>query len=382
MKKFICLTLTVCMLIGLCACDTAGVSSEITSSEDVADISSVEATSSEDLTPLLWREIDGKKYYDIDIANRITPTDRDSSALFIEEADGYYIESEIYYVDADTMFRVLEKPFKGNGAIKWTGYSETDNNDGYHDFDGILYISKMDDPIYKSTCLPNERSSYMQTHSNRIHASIHNAPDNEVSCLPIGAIYLNDELTLPDDAELTLCLGRMTCAVKLKGEDEWKIVSDRRSPDAPKSIYYLPWELQSELGVYKIDNKNIKIVNGHCEVKLKGKDLNGGNLDDDRIVGSCLHFWGDYYRFEDSSQIEGVLTSLEVWVKEPEYAKYLTASVAADWRNAEKRISQVFCSINYAVTTEPRVIIGHNVPSKLYDELMDSEQVQKLIGMK
>ncbi len=384
MKKLFSLLLVTCMVIGIfgCAPDQTNLSSDQTNVS--SDAESVEDTSSEeDLTALLWKEIDGVKYYDISVASRITPPEgEDSSALFIEEADGYYIEDGMYYIDDDTMFRVLKKPFKGDGAIKWIGYSRSEKHNGVKNFDGVLYISRMDDPIYVSTCLPNECSSYMQTSVGRIHAAVHNAPDNEVSLLPIGAIYLNDELKLPNDAKFTLCLGRITCAVKLKGEEDWKLVVDDPAPDKPKSIYYLPWELQNELGVFKIEDKQLKLVDGHYEITLTGKDLNGADLKDNRIVGSTFHFWGTYYRFEDSSQIEGVVTSLEVWIKEPEYAKYLTASIAADWRNAAGRVNQVFCSINYAITDKPRVIFGHNVPPAVYDEIMNTEQVQELIGLK
>ncbi len=386
MKKCFSLILVLCMIIGLFGCgeDKTVVSSEESSSEIISSEveSSEEVSSEEDLTPLLWREIDGVKYYDIDIAAKIAKSGEDSSALFIEEADGYYIEKDLYYVDDDTMFRVLEKPFKGNGAIKWIGYSRSQKHNGEKNFDGVLHISRMDDPLYVSTCLPNERSSYMQTSVGRIHAAVHNAPDNEVSLLPIGAIYTNDQKTLPDDAKFTLCLGRITCAVKLKGEDDWQLVVDNPTPDKPSSIYYLPWELQSELGVFKLDESNLKEVDGHYEITLTGKDLNGAGINDDRVVGSVLHFWGTYYRFEDSSQIEGVVTSMEVWIKEAEYADYLTASVAADWRNAENRVHQVFCSINYAITDTPRVVFGHNVPPAVYDEIMNTEQVQELIGLK
>ncbi len=390
MKKAISLFLVLTAIITVFGCtpDDQTVSSDMTSesypSETIVQTASSEESveetqSKEDLTALLWKEIDGVKYYDIDIANKITPTNEDSSALFIEEAEGYYIEEDLYYVDADTMFRVLEKKFKGNGAIKWTGYSKSEKHNGVKNFDGVLHISRMDDPIYVSTCLPNERSSYMQTSVGRIHAAVHNAPDNEVSLLPIGAVYTNDEKQLPDDAKFTLCLGRMTCAVKLKGKKDWKLVVDNFAPDKPKSVYYLPWELQSELGVFHIDESNIKFVDTHYEISLTGKDLNGAGINDDRVVGSTFHFWGEYYRFEDSSQIEGVATSMEVWVKEPEYADYFTASVAADWRNAENRVHQVFCSINYAITDKPRVVFGHNVVPAVYDEVMNSEQLQELM---
>ena len=70
------------------------------------------------------------------------------------------------------------------------------------------------------------------------------------------------------------------------------------------------------------------------------------------------------------------------WIKEPEYVGKVVAAIGADWRTAESKVSQAFSGRNYKLTTEPRLIFGHNVGPKAYDTVMDTETVQRLFGLK
>lgn len=379
MKRLICLFLAVCTAVGVCACspDANTSSEEIVSSDIVSEVSS-EDTSSEDLTPLLWKEIDGKLYYDIGIAAQIYPPNGgDRSSLFIEEAEGYYIESGLYYIDAETMLRVVKKPFKGNGAITWLGYKI--GSYGLNNFDGILPVSRMDDPLYVLTCLPNEQSTYMQTNIGTKNASIMYPVEKEhVNVLTIGAIYLNDELDIPDDTTFTICLGRITCAIKTTDNPEWQLVRDDKTPNNPGTLYFLPWGT----GTKRLDFKKIKKVGDHYEITLTAKDLKATDNSDSRVKGACLHFWGTYHNFKDSTKVEGIAGSYVVWIKESQYSGYLSATIGADLRNAKSEIKQAYSGINYTVTSKPRVVYGHNVPTDRYDEIMDTKTVQKMLGIK
>ena len=58
------------------------------------------------------------------------------------------------------------------------------------------------------------------------------------------------------------------------------------------------------------------------------------------------------------------------------------AAIGADWRTAKGEISQAFSGYNYKLTTEPRLIFGHNVGPNAYDEIMDTDKVQQLLGLK
>ena len=102
-----------------------------------------------------------------------------------------------------------------------------------------------------------------------------------------------------------------------------------------------------------------------------------------RVVSCVLHFWGTLFYFEKGSDVLGILSSYTVWVKEPEWSGCLTADIGADIRNEDKTYcQQAFTGINYIITDQPRLIIGHNVGPKEYDEVMDSAKVCELIGLK
>ncbi len=384
MKKLLSIILVLSFV--LCSCATGSeVSSEdaIDLSSEISKVSSEETSSEEvDLTQYLWKEIDGLKYYDICVAAKITkPVRGDSSALFVEEADGYYIEKGTYFVDDVTMHRILKKPFKGNGSIRWLEYREEDTYNGLYQFDGMLPISRMNDPLYVYTCLPNEQSSYMQTNKNRTNACIMFSPaQGDVNILTIGAIYLNDELDIPDDTKITVCLGRMTCLLKFKGQDEWVVATDAPTPDNPRHLYYLPWD--KGLGIEQVPISQYRKVDDHYEITLTAAQLRAKGHSNSRAEASCLHFWGERYYFNNPTEIEGIVSSYEVWVKEPEYSGYLTAAIGADLRDSWENIHQAFSGINYSVTSTPRVVFGHNVAPKVYDKIMDTEKIQEIIGLK
>ena len=78
----------------------------------------------------------------------------------------------------------------------------------------------------------------------------------------------------------------------------------------------------------------------------------------------------------------GVAASYTVWVKEPEWSGKLTAAIGTDIRGEGGYCQQAFTGINFEVTDQPRVVYGHNVGPKRYDEVMDSQKVCELFGIK
>ncbi len=67
-----------------------------------------------------------------------------------------------------------------------------------------------------------------------------------------------------------------------------------------------------------------------------------------------------------------------------EAAEYLTVGIGADWRDSSEKPLQVFAGYKHAVTNEPTVVAGHNVPLSKWDEVVgnESEKIQKIIGLK
>ena len=386
----------------LCSCsDTAG-SSAVTSESDASEsseacISSGNA-SSQTMNARFIREIDGENYFDVSAAAAASPRRPDDSEFFPEPDGfvGYYVEKSVYTMDADTMRRVLKYPFKGDGAIKWTRFhaeAYTKNPDLY---DGVLPISRMNDPLYVSMCVPNEQHSFMDTNEDgtvnyrgRVNASPLYAPaEKHRHLMTIGAIYLNPMKDLPVDATVTLCFGRMTLAVCTE-EKDWQLVSDMDGPSDLHNIYYMPWGIDASLcggkQSYRLSSSAVQWVDDHYEVTLSAQDFycTEQRRQFPAIKGAVLHFWGaPGINFEDGSKLKGIAGSYTVWVKESEYSEFLTADIGADLRDAEGYIDQAYTGVNFVVTDTPRVVFGHNVGPKNYDRVMDSETVQQMLGLK
>ncbi|HAB01380.1 MAG TPA: hypothetical protein DCE08_08075, partial [Ruminococcaceae bacterium] len=312
----------------LCGCENAQTtSSEKNGSETVSETASKKDNSSKKNTSS-WtlnvadyiREIDGEKYFDVSAAAADAPR-RPTDDEFFPEADGfvgYYIEKGVYLLDRDTILRVVEYPFKGDGAIKWVDFKpdwiECDDQ-----FDGVLPISRMSDPLYVDMCLPNEEI-IDRTNATNMYA----VADDYRNALPIAGIALAQGKSLPEDAEITLCFGPIRLYARTKDSDGWFIASDMMAK--PVNIYPLPWTLENDenpVHSQRIAEDRITEVDGHYEVKLYGGDFTGASFDDERVESSILHFWGDFYYYDHGTDILGLASSYVVWVKEPEYAGYL-----------------------------------------------------------
>lgn len=393
MKRIFAVLILLAMVLSSCG-TPSGDTSSITSTDVVSEEVSEETSSVEEV-PII-REIDGVKYYDAKAAGadkEIVFEDvslgikmGDHSKYFPEDAEGYYLDDMLFLVDEETFERILSKPCKGPGSIKWKDYDDSlswhGNDQLYNDWlDGILPVEKMDDPLYVYMCKPSEAPTVM----NRINASnLSPAEDKFTKICSIGAIYNNSEKPIPDDAEFTICLGRMTLIFYTE-EKGWHIAKEWYSPTKPNSIYYLPWELQTTIGVMKLGNDRIKMVDGHYEIKMTGAELNGGDGRDKGATGSVLHFWSENVYLQNAGDIKALATSYECWIKEPQWADYVVAAVAADWRDSDgqgQEIYQAYSGHNYTISTEPRVIFGHTAGPENYDKIMDTEKVQGFLGLK
>ena len=61
---------------------------------------------------------------------------------------------------------------------------------------------------------------------------------------------------------------------------------------------------------------------------------------------------------------------------------HFAATIGANWRiEAGGSTDQVFSGYNHLITTHPRTVFGHNVGPAVYDQIMDSAAVQKLLGL-
>ena len=126
----------------------------------------------------------------------------------------------------------------------------------------------------------------------------------------------------------------------------------------------------------------MKWVDDHYEVTVKGADLKGKKFTDSRVTWAVFHTWSTFYNFDDKNSIEGIATSYKVWVKEPEWSGFLVGDTVADCRQNGEPCHQTFASRYFSITDQSKTVYGHNVGPKRYDEIMDSEKVQELLGLK
>ena len=357
-------------------------------------------------------------YYDVDAAFAASGKSMtaDASSCFPADAEGYLINggtaAKPYLVDETTLRRLAALPCKGTGYVKWKGFSKGANVSASTDpFDGVVPVSRLNDPVFMAACLPSEATTTM---SYRVNAGNHYpVTDQQERIVAIGAIYRNENDKPADDASVTICLSNFTLILHTASKG-WFVAEKLVVPAVSQvqQMYYLPWTLENAMGNYKIPQNKISRKSDHVEVSLTGGSFNGAAfIDSDGMVTGhngtkypynqiptnsggtgtlaelCHHYWGTTKYFSilgvTGSEIDGVVVAYRAWVKEDAVAGKLVATIGADIKGSVDH--QVFSGFNYALTTEPRWILGHNVGPKNYDRILtadDSEQIQTLIGMK
>ena len=385
-RALVALTLVAALLAAVGCDGTSTASSEAASSQKAASTASAGANATESKAPL--PETDERGY--ILIANCVQNQDlaisvADTSALFAKDAPGYVVEGGPYFVDAETLKRLTTAKVEGTGSVKWIDHKTIHTVSEQTDlFDGVIPVSKLSDPIF--LCM-NEPSDIRTYYPERINGeNMYAAEARHTNILSIGAIYRNEDNPPPDDMEITLCFQNIRLLLHT-AEKGWFLADEHLVPTngMVNNVYYLPWGHKP--ASYTLPSRNITRTEDHTEVKMTGADFNGKNANDEQTKAAVLHFWGQIKKFEDlgikGEDIDGILVSFYVWVKEPEAAGHLAATIGADLRPGGKTSTdQAFSGHNYVLGTTPRNVIGHNVGPAAYDKIMDTELVQKLIGLK
>lgn len=388
MKKIIAILAALVMIMGCFAgCDTdtgEGSSNTPSSSSSKAPSNGTTSTESKGEYVPYYEVPEG--YCDVNAAVEKAGVVRgfDESEYFDKDAKGYAIYNGTYAVDAETLVMLTQKPVVGDGQVMWKDFSLMSEAAGSNDpLTGRIPVDKLHDPIFMSMALPSEIQTYMATRINA--TNMKPAEEKYRKLLPIGAIYKEKDTKLPDDAQITLCLGKVVLVGRTE-EKGWHVASEVAHPLAPRHLYYLPWNLEHSVGTGTIPLDRITEYDDRVEIKLTGAMLNGTyNVPDkykDQIEGSVLHFWGTNWTFDDGSKVQGAVVGIEAWIKEPEYVGKVALAIGADWRTATSDGIQAFSGINYKLTTEKRLAIGHNVGPKAYDKIMDTNKVQQLLGLK
>ena len=387
------------------ASPTGTVSSSVRpTSEGASSASSAKATSS-------LPAVEPGKLFDVDLAVQslgLSLKD-DVSVCFPADADGYRVDFGPYLVDTATIVRLTTAKVEGEGSVQWIGYQKKSAMAGERAIDGVIPVSKLNDPLYTCMNLPGESNYYESNFSagpswgasgsswnNRVNGFNMTPVDdtfNNILCM--GAAFLaldeNRQPLLKADDELTLCIGNFyTLYHSTAAGRDWTVAQHTVAPpvSSVNHLYALPWKSDTSRNKH-IDASLISVLNDHTEIKLKGSDFMGNG---DTIDSFTFHYWDKKAYFSamgvTGGQIDGFVMAVTLWVKEPAMADKLVATIGADIRfndegGKELKGAQLNCSRAYLIPASPRIIVSHSVgPNSTYDAVMDSEKVQKLIGMK
>ena len=256
--------------------------------------------------------------------------------------------------------------------------------------------------------------------------------EDHINMSNMGAFYLNygeapPALTSP----ITLCVKDMKMFVHKQGDpaDQW-ILMDYQDVPTKGTIgnkVAISWSGGNQY-IYDQWSK----VGDHCELALTGNDLWTGDDDwkDNANHQSLIHLFGGQIPFAsigvEPEEVDGVLCSYVAWVKEPDMANKLLATTGADVRpglwpenyldwqavlagtlqknhfkpttpdgyTSDPRnlpgdttwngttTNQVMGSRAVCLTSTPRVVFSHNIYPSLYDQIVDTNTLQKLLGLK
>ena len=400
-KRILILTLVLCLAAAVAGCTEGGgtgASSAASQPASSAEVPSEEAVSSEETPagPVFVTDADG--YVDVDYAVQTAgfTMNHDISACFPEDAKGYLINggtaAKPYLVDKATLRRLTTVPCKGTGYVKWLACNTKANDNGTVDaFDGVVPVSRLNDPVFMAACLPSEANTFM---SARTNAGNHfPVTDDQTYIVAIGAVYRNEDNKPADDDAVTVCISDFTLLLHTEANGWFEADAVPVLPTVNTNrMYYLPWSLQSTLKTYTIPAEQITPADDHSEIALTGAHFNGTVYGNPQIKEACFHFWANNKFFKTNfsltgGQIDGVVVAYRAWVKEADASGKYVAAVASDIKNnaAAKHNHQVFAGYNHLLTNQPRWILGHNVGPKNYDRILtpeDSAQIQALIGLK
>ena len=366
----------------------ADVSSETPSSETLSSEEAVSQEASQEVSSQEKLPLRDERGYVI-VRNMLDELDLsfngDTSACFPADAAGYIVEGGPYPVDADTLRRLTTAKVEGSGTVKWIGYKELHSVSSQKDcFTGEVPSNRFNDPLYMATCLPSEVKTFLSSRVNAENMFPSNAKYRNI--MTIGGIYRNEENPPAEDDTVTICIKDIRLILHT-AEKGWFVASNAAVPDLSmvNHIYYLPWGNSS----YPLNSSQLKVVDDHVEISLTGADFSGarGKEKNGEIKASLLHFWGEGLlpsRLGNITydQIDGLVASYTVWIKEENMVGHFAATIGADWRvTAGGATDQAFSGYNYLVTTQPRVVFGHTVGPNAYDTLMDSEAVRAMLGL-
>ena len=256
--------------------------------------------------------------------------------------------AEPILLSKNEIFNVKSFDYPSNTEIQWDGWKVWSGWESGNLISGKIKMSLIDDSVYPSMKLPSELPTVWSYRQNPI--LYHYKPNGYINTLGTGGVYPVPGEILPDN--FNVYVGKFSTYVLYNGATEWKLLDYHNNFDSP--IYFGFFKLPSGGGT----GTTVQYETSDSFTKFS---LNSANLDN-----AMLHFWGTQMPSK-SEDILGLVTIYEIWTDTPEVVGKICATVGNDQRNSTGEISQAFSGRNYAITTEKRIVIGHNIPDDIYE---------------
>lgn len=280
----------------------------------------------------------------------ITVTETDSEKA--QEKKTEIDKNEVVKMNMVKLFEsVANQNVTGEGYICWDKWKDLKNNGLVS---GNIYIPFIDDAVYTSMKLPSEVQTFMKYRTNPAIMSYR--PSGYNRAVGIGAVYQSTGTVLPD--EFNVCIGRFMVFVLKDSQDaEWEILDAHEPLDMIEyfQLRRLPW---TEVDYYRPIQKAV-FHDDYVEFNLTKEDLDNG----------VLHFYGTKQPCI-SDDVIGFVTIYDVWSDTEGIDGKLACEIGVDQWNSNGECNQAYFGRNYAIMNEHRLMIGHNIPDAVYEELV------------
>ena len=249
----------------------------------------------------------------------------------------------------DQLLAAKKTDFPQGSVIRYDGWRVWDGWKSGSLISSDIKTDYMDDPIYMSMKLPSEVTTMRHLPNGFV---IDYKPEGCIDALGMGAIYCVEGETLPET--FNIYIGKLATYVLYEGATKWETLD---SHDVLDDMYYYSFfKLPVGGSIRRATENEYTITDSYVKFTFKRSDFDNANF----------HFWG-LQKPALSQNIAGLVSIYEVWTDTPEAVGKLAAAIGNDQRDSNGGVHQTFTGRTYKVTTEKRLIIGHNIPDTLYD---------------
>ena len=288
-------------------------------------------------------------------------TTDDSDAFPVGDYVYNLTEGKTYKVSSDKLLIIDSTPVIGSGVIRCESANSYISNDSpakdRRNGNNVYFLEEKPAPNRFLECVEwRTRALTYNTNKNntqyfngkgfdrfRKYQTATHPKDRKGHFHNIGAVYHEYDHVNDLPATFTLCIGRSIVWTKAKNENVWHKKIDEIPPADGVLNYRLPWgktTLVDHDQARPFTNPVVLVDNDHLEVVVTKEEMISWIGDaNSEATGGLVHFWSNnyFYSAEEAAKFDDYINYWELWVKEPEAAKYLQFSVGMDTTNRDEK---------------------------------------------